>query len=116
MNLIITRREMMSIAVITKLKDLLGHDRVHQVNDLLAKRSTDTLPLKMVQQAVGATTQQPLCLVQPTSTNEVATLLQFLNEENIPAVPYGGGCGVNGGSQPSNEGVIIDVGHISAIV
>src|SRR5699024_6254847 len=34
----------------------------------------------------------------------------------IPAVPYGGGSGVNGGSQPSNESVIIDVGNMSDIV
>lgn len=116
MKHIIYRRDMMSIAVITKLKDLLGHDRVHQDNELLAKRSTDTWPLKMVQKAVGATTEQPLCVVQPKSTKEVATLLQFLNEENIPAVPYGGGSGVNGGSQPNNESVIIDVGNMSDIV
>src|SRR5699024_3717034 len=115
MKHIIYRRDMMSIAVITKLKDLLGHDRVHQDNELLAKRSTDTWPLKMVQKAVGATTEQPLCVVQPKSTKAVATLLQFLNEENIPAIPYGGRSGVNGGSQPNNESVIIDVGNMSDI-
>src|SRR5699024_6164062 len=81
-----------------------------------AKRSTDTWPLKMGQKAVGATTEQPLCVVQPKSTKEVATLLQFLNEEKMPAVPYGGGSGVNGGSQPNNESVIIDVGNMSDIV
>src|SRR5699024_1970850 len=116
MKHIIYRRDMMSIAVITKLKDLLGHDRVHQDNELLAKRSTDTWPLKMEQKAVGATTEQLLCVVEPKSTKEVATLLQLLYEENIPSVHYGGGSGVNGGSQPNNEIVIIDFGNMSDIV
>ncbi|HLS08145.1 hypothetical protein [Lentibacillus sp.] len=80
----------MTIDIIGELKDLLGDDRVHQDPDLLAKRATDTWPLKLVQKAVGTTMEQPLCVVQPKSTNEVATLLQFLNERAVAAVPYGG--------------------------
>lgn len=106
----------MSVDVVAKLKDVLGNDRVHQNHDLLDNRSTDTWPLKLVQKAIGEKMERPLCVVQPKSTKEVAALLHFLNKSGIPSIPYGGGSGVNGGAEPNNESVIIDMNSMCEIV
>ncbi|WP_449355329.1 FAD-binding oxidoreductase [Virgibacillus natechei] len=106
----------MAMNTVNEIKSLLGSNRVYTDPDLLEKRATDTWPLKLVQKAVGETMEHPLCVVLPKSTNEIAALLQFLNEKGIAAIPYGGGSGVNGGSQPNNESVIIDMGNMSDII
>ncbi|TFJ94262.1 FAD-binding oxidoreductase [Lentibacillus salicampi] len=102
--------------VISELKDLLDDNRVHHDPELLTDYTTDTWPLKLVQKAVGAAMDRPLCVVQPKNTNETAALLQHLNKRDIAVVPYGGGSGVHGGAQPNNESVMIDMGNMCDIV
>lgn len=105
-----------SLNVVDEIKHLLGKDRVRQDPDLLDRRSTDTWPLKLVQKAIGEDMEQPLCVVQPQSTDEVAALLTFLHEKRIEAVPYGGGSGVIGGAQAKTESVVIDMGRMRDIL
>lgn len=106
----------MTTDIVAQLQDLLGEDRVRLDEEILAKRSTDTWPLRMVQRTIGDSIEPPLCVVQPKDTNEVATLLQFLNEKGIPAVPYGGGSGVNGGAESRVGSVVVDVSEMCDIV
>ncbi|AXF54982.1 FAD-binding oxidoreductase [Salicibibacter kimchii] len=105
-----------SLSILGELKDLLGEARVHQDPALLDERATDTWPLKLVHKAIGEKMDAPLCVVQPKNTDEVSTLLTFLHEKGIAAVPYGGGSGVTGGAQSNEKTVLIDMGEMQDII
>lgn len=102
--------------LIADLSALLGAGRVSTDPDLLTKRAIDTWPLRLVQAVVGAAPTLPRAVVRPRSTGEVAKLLAFLNERQIPAVPYGGGSGVNGGAIPTSDSVVIDLAEMNRIL
>lgn len=103
-------------AVIQRLRQHLGADRVVTDPELLGRRAMDTWPLRLVQKAVGGQAAPPLCVIRPHSTEEVARTLAYLSGEGILAVPYGGGSGVSGGAQPTAESVVIDVGGMAEIL
>ncbi|MFZ5825051.1 MAG: FAD-binding oxidoreductase [Bacillota bacterium] len=102
--------------VTQRLRELLGADRVITDPELLGRRALDTWPLRLAQKAVGGQTPQPLCVVKPRSTEEIARTLAHLSSQGIVAVPYGGGSGVSGGAQPPAESVVIDVGEMAEIL
>jgi len=89
--------------VIEDLRSLLGAERVLADPDVLAARSHDTWPLRLLQAAIGAESAYlPLCVVLPASTEDVATVPRFASAEAVPVVPYGGGSGVLGGAAQSS--------------
>lgn len=103
-------------SIVQGLAALLGPDRVSTDPHLLARRSVDTWPLRLVQQVVGAQWPAPLCVVQPRSTGEVAGCLRYLNQRGVAAVPYGGGSGVQGGAQPPAGSVVVDLSQMNRIL
>lgn len=106
----------MTTKLTDQLQELLDTGYVSVDPDLLQQRSSDTWPLRMVQKAIGASREQPLCVVNPKSTEEVSKVLAFLNEKEVNTVPYGGGSGVNGAAEPNSESVVLDVGEMDDII
>ncbi len=54
-------------------------------------------------------------MVWPESPAEVARVLSFAQQAQVPIVPYGAGSGVCGGARPSEGGIIIDMKRMRAI-
>ncbi|WP_301109871.1 FAD-binding oxidoreductase [Sporosarcina sp.] len=103
-------------SIVKELASLIEKGTVSQDIQVLKDHDTDMWPLRMVEKAVGKELQGPLCVVKPATTEEVSKVLAYLNEHKISVVPYGGGSGVTGGSEPDCESVIIDVGHMNSIL
>jgi FAD/FMN-containing dehydrogenase len=57
----------------------------------------------------GATFVQPLCIVQPQTTEEVATIVRLANTHGTPVIPIGGGSGLMGGAASILPGVVLDL-------
>lgn len=102
--------------VMRDMQALLGEDRVPDDREVLSRSGTDTWPLRMLQKTLGATFAEPLCVVQPRSTAEVASTLSYLSQRSIPVVPRGGGSGVSGGVEPTAQGVVVDLSRMNRIL
>lgn len=59
---------------------------------------------------------QPLAVVLPGSTEEVAACLKICNEEGVPVVPRGAGTSLAGGSLPTADSIIIGVSRMNAVL
>lgn len=59
---------------------------------------------------------QPLVVVLPDSTDEVAQIVSLCHEEGIPIVPRGAGTGLSGGALAPEGGVMIALTRMNRIV
>lgn len=59
---------------------------------------------------------QPLAVVLPATTEEVAACLKICHEEGVPVVPRGAGTSLAGGSLPTADSIIIGVSRMNAVL
>lgn len=59
--------------------------------------------------------QEPLALVRPKSTDEVAAILKLCNEHRQPVVPMGGMTGLVEGTQSNNREIVISLERLNQI-
>lgn len=59
---------------------------------------------------------KPEIVLQAESTEDVATILQYCNEQNIPVTPRGAGTGLSGGALPLFGGVSLDMRRMNKII
>lgn len=59
---------------------------------------------------------QPLAVVLPGTTEEVAECLKICHEEGVPVVPRGAGTSLAGGSLPTADSIIIGVSRMNAVL
>jgi glycolate oxidase len=60
--------------------------------------------------------QLPLAVVLPSTTEEVATVLQFCREQKLKVVPRGAGTSLSGGALPLADGIILGLGKFNRIL
>jgi glycolate oxidase len=58
----------------------------------------------------------PLCVVLPSSTEEVAAVLRICHEEGVPVVPRGAGTSLAGGSLPTADAVVLGVARMTQVL
>ena len=66
--------------------------------------------------ALTAYACQPLCVVLPGSTSEVAEAVRICGEERVPVVPRGSGTSLAGGALPTSDCVVLGVSRMSRIL
>lgn len=59
---------------------------------------------------------KPEIVLQAATTEDVATILQYCNEQNIPVTPRGAGTGLSGGALPLFGGVSLDMRKMNKII
>src|SRR5215468_1032269 len=94
----------------------LGAPRVDVSDAALREHAHDTWPLSLLRMHQGRLGTRPLCVVSPTSTDEVATLLRYANGARLPVVPYGGGSGVCGGVLPTPDTIVVDLRQLDQLL
>lgn len=62
----------------------------------------------------GTPVATPGCVVQPSSTAQVQSLMRFASARGIAVVPFGLGSGVCGGVLPTNDVVLLDLSTMCA--
>ncbi|MGI9643727.1 MAG: FAD-binding oxidoreductase [Ilumatobacteraceae bacterium] len=82
-------------AVITQLRSIVGTEHVLVDADLRAGHETDW---------TGRYSGTALAVVRPASTEEVAAVLQYCNEQRVAIVTQGGNTGLVGGGVPRSGG------------
>lgn len=58
----------------------------------------------------------PLCAVLPSSTEQVAAVLNICHQEGVPVVPRGSGTSLAGGALPTADCVILGVAKLNAVL
>jgi FAD/FMN-containing dehydrogenase len=96
-------------ALIDALRRLVGADFCLTESGDIAPYATDWR---------GRYSGQPLCVVRPANTDEVAAVVKACAAANVAIVPQGGNTGLCGGATPTNGEVIVcltRLNHIRAI-
>lgn len=84
-----------------------GKDRVFVGNEISEDFSRDEL---------GSVTNMPEVMVEVISTIEVAKLMKYAYENNIPVTPRGQGTGLVGGSVAIHGGIMINLSKMNRIL
>lgn len=58
----------------------------------------------------------PMCVVLPTTTEEVAAVLRICFEQNVPVVPRGAGTSLAGGALPTADCVVLGVARMNDVL
>ncbi len=69
-----------------------------------------TRPGALIENATDATDlrmELPLCVVEPSNTEQVAELVRLANDKKFALIPRGGGSGMTGGAVPARKRTVI---------
>ncbi|KPU84279.1 glycolate oxidase subunit GlcD [Marinosulfonomonas sp. PRT-SC04] len=66
--------------------------------------------------ALSAYRCPPLCVVLPTSTEEVSAVLKICHEIGVPVVPRGAGTSLSGGALPTADCVVLGVARMNDVL
>ena len=94
-------------SIVARLEELLPDEAV--ISDPNETRAYEC-------DALTAYRCQPLAVVLPGSTEEVAECLKICHEEGVPVVPRGAGTSLAGGSLPTADSIIIGVSRMNAVL
>ena len=94
----------------------VGADAVHWDEAVLNAHRHDTWCLSLLRKMRGSLTSQPLCVLTPTSVEQVQHVLAYADEQRLAVAPFGAGSGVCGGFLPSNDTLVVDVRRMNRIL
>ncbi|UKJ06270.1 FAD-binding oxidoreductase [Solitalea lacus] len=92
---------------------------IEQLKNLLGTESVFTEPETLKEYAHDETEDLyylPELVVKPSTTEQVARLMRFCNERNIPVTPRGAGTGLSGGALPIYGGVSLSMERMNKIL
>lgn len=98
------------------LAERVGSDAVRWDEATLQQHSRDTWCLSALRAMRGALTTRPLCVVMPTTAQQVSDVLQYAARNELSVVPFGAGSGVCGGVLPSATAIVIDLRRMDRLV
>lgn len=93
-------------SLLDALQQLLGTDSVWVGSAIPVRHHSDWS---------GAAPIQPMALVRPRSTQEVAGVLQLAHAHGVAVVPQGGLTGLAGGAVPCADGIALSLDRMNAI-
>ncbi len=106
---------MVSKAVIRRLRDEIGLDRVVASGDDVDGYRHDYWVLSHLVSWQGTYTDRPGAVVRPRSTADVQATMRLASETGTPVVPFGLGSGVCGGIRPDSSALLIDMSAMDRV-
>lgn len=93
---------------IRDIKNLIEDDsRIETNPEKFKAYTTDRLDAKL---------NQPDVIIWPLTTNEVSVIMFYANQHQIPVSIRGGGTGYNRGSNPTRNGILLDMTKMNQIL
>ena len=102
--------------VVRDLDEAVGDGRVLSDGGRLDEYTADSYWKALSARAEGAPLGRPDVVVAATSDEEVAATLRVANRHGVPVVPWGGGSGSQGGSVPTQGGIVLDLTGLDRVV
>ena len=94
-------------AIVARLRAVIGAGDV--IDDPVEARAYEC-------DALSAYRCPPLAVALPTTTEEVAAILQVCHAERVPVVPRGAGTSLAGGSMPTADAVVLGLARMNAVL
>lgn len=94
-------------AIVARLRAVIGAGDV--IDDPVEARAYEC-------DALSAYRCPPLAVALPTTTAEVAAILQVCHTEHVPVVPRGAGTSLAGGSMPTADAVVLGLARMNAVL
>ncbi len=94
-------------AVVAALRDVLPADAVIDAPEETRAYECD---------ALSAYACQPLAVVLPRTTEEVAAALRICNAMGVPVVPRGSGTSLAGGALPTADSVVLGISRMNRVL
>lgn len=82
----------------------------------LRAHQRDTWFLNVWRAQSGRLRNEPLCVVSPASTTEVAEVVRYALAQHLAVVPFGGGSGVCGAIEPAGHAVVVDMRRMDRLL
>jgi len=99
-------------ALLKALHETIAPARVYTDQQTLSVLARDALhPGRLP----GWSVAQPLCVVRPEHTAEVAAVIRFATTHRLPVIPVGGGSGLMGGAASVVPGLVLDLRGLQGI-
>lgn len=98
------------------LASLVGVDNVSWADEELEEYAADANRGFRILSRLAEKVQRAWAVVHPTSTEQVAAVVQLAARQRIPVVPYGGGSGLMGGAVSLWPGIVIDLKRMNRIL
>lgn len=98
------------------LRDLVGAERVSTDDATLVALSRDSSYRSQKLERAGRSVATAEAVVTPRDTEEVARVLRWCSDNEVPVVPRGPGSGVVGSGIPLAGGVLLDVRHFTKVL
>src|ERR687897_3777674 len=93
--------------IVARLRDIVPGEGVIADHDELRAYECDGL---------SAYRAVPMAVVLPSTTAQVAAILQLCNQERIKVVPRGAGTSLSGGALPLTDGIVLGLGKFNQIL
>ncbi len=93
---------------IEKLQQIVGVENIKTDPDELERYSKD--------ETSEIERQTPLCVVFPTSAEEISKIMKLANLYRVPVTPRGAGTGLSGGAVPVKGGIVLSLEKMNRIV
>lgn len=92
---------------IAYLRGIVGDDHIFTGDEISEDFAHDEL---------GEARAFPEVLVEPGSTEEIAAIMKYAYERNIPVTPRGSGTGLCGGCVPVHGGILLSTARLNRII
>lgn len=103
--------------LISGLQNLVGPDKVLTDEKVILDASKDYIGFRNYERFDGDFfVPRAACVVKPGSTQEVAKVLSYLNEQKVDVVPRTGGSSVTMSIEPQEGGVILDGSDMNEVL
>jgi alkyldihydroxyacetonephosphate synthase len=98
------------------LAALVGESHVSSATADRVAYARDLWPRQMIGVRAGIAAPAPPAVVAwPANVEEVAAVVRYASEREVPIVPYGAGSGVCGGVLPSRGAIVLDTKRMRAV-
>jgi alkyldihydroxyacetonephosphate synthase len=77
--------------------------------------AADSWPLALLRRVRGDDLPEPVAVISPATTGEVATILAWASQTGTAVVPRGAGSGVCGGATADHDAVVLDLSRMDRI-
>ncbi|MCH8311167.1 MAG: FAD-binding oxidoreductase, partial [Chloroflexi bacterium] len=98
------------------LARILGDGGVSSDRETLARFSGDALGVFRAFHRAPDLDARPAVVAWPVSSQQVASVLRYANEQRIPVVPYGGGTGVMGAAVSVDSSIVLNTRRMNRVL
>ena len=106
----------MNKGILADLKRIVGSEGATDQPDKMSRYIGDALGPYRAYAAASRLYTTPCAVVWPHDTQQVSRILRYAQRHQVPVVPYGGGSGVFGAAAAIEDGIVLSLDRMAAVL